>query len=303
MGGINAANWQGEFQVYFLGTQVININGVPHLEAYLGQIAGKTPGKGTHYAIRVNLGPYDTTHVVAFFTDATRTQLITGPRSIVNTVEAEQILQKQIGNTGTVLIEADHRIPAADPRIASDEKTAADQTAIDLVNFSNDYDAITDPLRFHKAMSTDLKTALAAYPGLEDTTIVASPIPKGGSLDSGNVDLSKLPYVMDIKVTSLPESVLFQPSQLPVTVTSEDYWKNSFVLAPGTYTVAYTASGTCDFDPSVSIVGSVSIPVVQRSVNSEQVSGSVSITVPKLGRSTIYAGSSGCDWSVTISQP
>jgi len=47
----------------------------------------------------------------------------------------------------------------------------------------------------------------------------------------------------------------------------------------------------------------LSIPVVHQSVDSQQISGSVSITVQKIGRYLLDPGSTGCDWSVTISQP
>jgi hypothetical protein len=43
--------------------------------------------------------------------------------------------------------------------------------------------------------------------------------------------------------------------------------------------------------------------VVHQSVESEQVSGSVSITAQKSGSYMLDPGSTGCDWSVTISQP
>ena len=102
---------------------------------------------------------------------------------------------------------------------------------------------------------------------------------------------------------SIPISGLYNPLPLPVAVNSDDYLTVTFVLAPGTYTVTYTATGTCDFNPSVAILGSLSIPVAHRSVDSEEVSGSVSITVARIGRYMLDPGGDDCDWTVSINQP
>jgi hypothetical protein len=95
-------------------------------------------------------------------------------------------------------------------------------------------------------------------------------------------------------------------SPLPVRISSGDnYLSTSFVLAPGDYSVSYTASGTCDFTAALAINGGASVPLVQRRTESEAVDGSVSVTILKLGSYFLSpAGSDGCDsWSVTISRP
>jgi len=282
--GNGPLGWAPSFQAYILGYEIVkDVTGVDHLVIY----AGEEDAYGKRYFVGLNLGPFNSTMMTTFTEDPGRQAFLSASHNhdLSNVDSASLFSTRLTGDTAMFSAIAFHYSLSfiTNPGASQQEVFDQQDIAIEFANFS---------LRAGEGSYT---TAARGFP------LVQAFINQ--RIGQGQLDASKMPYISLFMVPISGDLFPSEYTPLPVTVNSDDYLTDTFVLAPGTYTVAYTSSGTCDLDLSVAILGSVSIPVVHQSVESEQVSGSVSITAQKSGSYMLDPGSTGCDWSVTISQP
>ena len=269
--------WSPFFQGYLLGTAFVkDKSGVDDVVVYIGQ----QDGRANRYYVPVNLGSYAAAFKVYFGEIPSRVDAFSGYESVFfSRLEARGVLDTLVNETILFPVLGYHPDWAStSATVDLDDLRASENVQVQYANFGL------------RAAPGSYVSAMATYP------LVKAMINREVTI----VDPAALIFA---SIFYIPITGLYNPSPLPVTVSSSDYLTNTFVLSPGTYAVAYTASGTCDFNPSVSILGSVSIPVVHQSVESESVSGTASITVLKIGRYLLDPGSYGCDWYVTIGQP
>ena len=283
---MNTDKWTPNFQAYVLGGDVVNTKeGNTNLVLYLGF---EDKNKVQYYA-PANLGPMGDQYYSIFMENPTR-QIFSSPSNAAKHISNPDIYSMLNSKLSNDTIEF-----AGIGYLLVDKSQLQEGRGYDVDQI---YNSIPFAVKFAKfsviARDQGLDAAYKQYPDMRNSinhkveTLDTTNTPYARSFVSPRTDLSPPDY-----------------TPLPVTVNSDAWFtaQDSLVLAPGSYTVSYTATGTCDLNLSVTSLGSVSVPVAHQSVESESVSGSASVTIAKTGSYLLDPGSSGCDWSATISQP